>query len=180
VHARDDASLNLGAARLNITNPLGTTFVVTPENTSENLTAYGKYIRMNFTYLFNSTSIAGTYTVNASVFDEYGYSAESLQYTFEVNGSTTMNLSANATSYNASSITHAVGKNITLAMNATNTGSVTAYSANLSGNFSANASAWIVFNVSLGNISASEISAANLTIYAPEATWPEHITSPQA
>jgi len=172
VHARDDAALNLSTIRLNITSPLGTTVTVTPDNTSENLTANGEYIRMNYTYLFSSTSAAGNYTANASVSDKYPYSTSSAQYTFEVIGATTMNLSANATSYNISGITQSLGKNITVAINATNTGLVTAYNATLSGNFSSNASAWSVFNVSLGNISASGLSSANLTIYAPAATWP--------
>ncbi len=170
--ARDDAALNLSTIRLNITSPAGSSITVTPDATAENQTAYGKYIRMNFTYLFNATTIAGNYTVNATVSDEYGYVAQSFQYMFEAVGATTFNLSSNASAYNVSGITQAAGRNITIFVNASNTGRVSSYNATLGGNMSANASAWIVYGVTLGNISSASNASGNVTIQIPEKTWP--------
>ncbi len=172
VHARDDAALNLSAILLNITGPTGILTSVIPNTTSENQTASGKYLKMNFTYLFNATSIAGNYTANASIYDEHGYSNQSAQYKFEVIGATTMSLAPNATAYNVSGITQNTSRNITLMINATNTGLVNAYNATLSGNMGVNASSWMIYSTPLGNISASVISAGNITIHMPEATWP--------
>ena len=151
----DDASLNISTMELNITYPDNSSIIVSPETTSENQTAYSKYIAMNYTYQFTSTSLAGEYTIFAEVYDEFGYSVESEDYTFEVIGSTTLSLTPNETSYPVSGISQILSNNQTIPFNITNTGNVIAYNTILTGSLSSNATGWIIYNTSLGNLSAS-------------------------
>ena len=169
VRTTDDISINLTTTIINITN--SSKAVVESINATSLCGQFGQCIGgtdktvANFTGNYSSTS-AGMYNASVLIYDKYGNTFTSQNYSFTAYGTATLNFSQNRTSFSTAKINLDNQDMFYVNYSLSNIGNVTAYSPNIT--FSSNGSIVVVptnnlFSDILAGTNTSKVFQVNVS-----------------